>query len=136
MIFVPINSTGLIRLTAPSGLTGLQLLSRKLGTILSSYTQAFNKQENRTGSLFQPKTKAKELNSQNSLICFHYIHQNPVKASLAMRLEDWTYSSFREYMQNENGICNKAVAYSFLEISKEKEIFVQQSYSVINFNIG
>ena len=53
-----------------------------------------------------------------------------------MRLEDWTYSSFREYMQNENGICNKAVAYSFLEISKEKEIFVQQSYSVINFNIG
>src|SRR5262245_45375869 len=58
LIYVPENSAGLSRLTAPDGLAASQVLARKIGTVLSSYTQAFNKQEKRKGSLFQPKSKA------------------------------------------------------------------------------
>ena len=36
-----------------------QKLNNSIGNMLSSYTQAINKQENRTGSLLQQNTKAK-----------------------------------------------------------------------------
>ena len=65
----------------------MQELAYRIGILLSSYSQAINKQNKTTGSLFQQKTKAKILSeiSNGSRIsyfeqCFHYIHQNPVKA--------------------------------------------------------
>lgn len=72
-------------LVKPGGLatTTQQVLSRKLATIQSSYTQALQKQENFKGSLFQQKSKAKQLDfvatvgPNHTAICLHYIHQNP-----------------------------------------------------------
>ena len=75
-------------------------LSRNIGIWLRSYTRAINRQEGRTGSLFQQHTKAKELASRDGnypLVCFHYIHYNPIKAGLVNKLEDWEFSSYREY---------------------------------------
>lgn len=65
------------------------ILSRKLGTLQSSYTQAYNKRYNFVGSLFQQKLKSKCLNqhSDHPLLCFHYIHQNPLKAGLVDKME-------------------------------------------------
>jgi len=109
-----------------------QVLSRKIGTILSSYTQAINKQEKRSGSLFQPKTKAKIIDDHSyALNCFHYIHQNPLRSHLADRLEGWDHSSFNEYFFNCEGICNKLLAYQLLEIPEEKNAFYKQSYMAI-----
>ncbi|MEL6538375.1 MAG: hypothetical protein AAFQ98_23340, partial [Bacteroidota bacterium] len=47
-------------------------LSRKIGTLLSSYTQALNLSRERTGSLFQQKTKGKYLSEEPGydLRCF------------------------------------------------------------------
>lgn len=72
------------RPTTSSGQTStkMQVLTRKIGTLLSSYTRAINKKYNRTGSLFQQKTKAKCLLDKDEhypRVCFHYIHQNPLK---------------------------------------------------------
>ena len=79
MVYLPSPPT---RQTAQSGQTGrwekkanMHPLSRKIGTLLSSYTQAINKQENRTGSLFQQKTKAIELSNEDEIypyICFNF----------------------------------------------------------------
>jgi putative transposase len=132
LIYIPEN-TNATRLTAQSGLTGIQILSRKLGTILSSYTQAINKQEKRSGSLFQPKSKAKDLfNNNYSFNCFHYIHQNPLKAGLVKKIEDWTYSSFNEYYKNKEGICNKILAIEILDLPTDVGLFYKQFYLVIN----
>ncbi|MEQ9301016.1 MAG: hypothetical protein RIF33_20750 [Cyclobacteriaceae bacterium] len=68
--------------------------------LLSSFNQAINKQQGRTGSLFRQKTKFKHLGSDNEnypFICFNYIHQNPLSAGLVQKLEDWEFSSFRDY---------------------------------------
>lgn len=82
----------------------MQELPHQIGKLLSSYSQAINKQNGTTGSLFQQKTKAKCLTNQaitgagNHLVnCMHYIHQNPLKARLVARMEDWYFSSFRGY---------------------------------------
>jgi REP element-mobilizing transposase RayT len=67
-------------------------ISRKLGTLQSSYSRAIQIQQNLSGSLFQQKIKNKLIeNSKSNYLytCFHYIHQNPVKAGLVEKLESW-----------------------------------------------
>ncbi len=112
----------------------VQQFSEGIKGLLSSYTKAINKQNNRSGSLFQQKTKAKEidLNSELQLmIAFHYIHQNPLKAGLVKRMEDWPFSSFRDYMNLRNGtICNKELANQM--ISLDLATFYNDSYAAIS----
>ena len=102
-------------------------LSQSIAILLRSYTRAINKQEQKTGSLFRPHTKAICLSKAESItpsyfnsyfgtylnlsipereypqLCFNYIHQNPVKANLVKRAEDWDYSSFKDYCGLRNG---------------------------------
>jgi hypothetical protein len=104
-----------------------QLLSKNIGLLLSSYTQAINKQEKRKGSLFSHKAKAKQLNNfgdykrisekSYSLICFIYIHQNPIKNGLVEKIDDWEYSSFKEFagLRNET-LINKKLAIEILNL--------------------
>lgn len=132
MIYMTEEKAGLTRQTASSGQTGMQILSRKIGTLLSSYTQAYNKQENRTGSLFQPKTKAKELiDPHHALASFHYIHQNPLRSGLVKKMEDWPYSSFNEYYLEVGTICNKTVAAQVLDLPLERKAFYNNSTQAI-----
>ena len=84
----------------------MQVLSRAIGTVLSSYTQALNKQQGRRGSLFAHKTKAKILNDAKddyALNCFMYVHQNPILSKLVKKIEDWEFSSFPDYIGTRNG---------------------------------
>jgi putative transposase len=104
----------------------LQELAYRIGILLSSYSQAINKQNNTTGSLFQQKTKAKILSETDNgrwisyfEQCFHYIHQNPTSANLVIDLADWPYSSYPDYIGVRNGtLCNKELFYSFSGINK------------------
>lgn len=100
-----------------------QVLARTIGTLLSSYTKAINKQENRKGSLFRLHTKYKEcypaefmvLDNPHPLMyadkCFAYIHNNPTKARLVEKNTDWVYSSAKDYAGLRKGtLCNQEVA--------------------------
>lgn len=115
-------------------------LNNAIGILLRSYTRAINIQEVRTGSLFQQKTKAKCLDSpllwknfppdryNYPLVCFNYIHQNPMEAGLVNRMEDWKYSSFREYaLKNEEIFCNKQMLFDFIPFFDERN-FYELSY--------
>jgi putative transposase len=106
-------------------------LASAIGYLLSTYTQAINKQNNTTGSLFQQKTKAKEISGfMHGITCFHYNHQNPWKAGLVNKLEEWDFSSFKDYAGLRKGtLCNQDLAYELLNINKET--FYEDSYKVI-----
>ena len=101
---------------------------------MSSYTQAINKQERKTGSLFQQNTKSKCLDGQDvnyALVAFHYVHQNALKAGLVSRMEDWPNSSFQDYAGLRNGtLCNKQLAMKLLGLSQET--FYNDSYAEID----
>ena len=91
-------------------------LSGSLRTLLSSYTRAIQKQEGITGSLFQQNSKFKELTTNEyACACFHYIHQNPLRAGLTKKIEDWSHQSFREYWKKETGICNVSMGEQFFD---------------------
>jgi REP element-mobilizing transposase RayT len=97
----------------PSISNGFQLLQ-------SNYSKRINFRENRTGSLFQQKTKSKLLENKNyALTAFWYIHQNPVKAKLASNMLEWEYSSYKEYygLRNES-LCNVALGFNCLNLSE------------------
>ena len=100
--------------------------------LLSEYAQEFNLKSHRSGSLFRQKTKGKLLHSDGdyAIICFHYIHQNPYRAKLVKKIEDWEFSSFRDYAQLRNGtLCKKDITSLYFEISSSN--FYEESYQVI-----
>ena len=110
--------------------TNLQYLSKQIGHTLSSYTKAINVQNDTAGNLFQKKTKAKCLKedfiinkNSNSIdyitTCFHYIHQNPLKANLVNDLKDWKYSSWPDYTGLRKGsFCNQEKLFQLTGLSK------------------
>lgn len=121
--------------------------SNDLRVMLRSYTRGINKQENRIGSLFAQNTKVKPLESDTHSMtlshtmsiqkeaylynCFHYIHQNPMKAGLVKRMEDWEMSSFRDYAGLRNDtFCNIDMAVKYLDIPTSPEEFLKESYAV------
>ncbi|MGE5106660.1 MAG: transposase [Sphingobacteriales bacterium] len=97
--------------------------------LLSTYAHQFNKTNERTGSLFRPKTKSKCLSADDYaslnfsslqsylLNCFHYIHQNPVKAGLVDKTEDWIWSSCRFYKGlHKESFCSRETTEKYLDI--------------------
>ena len=114
--------------------TERNILSEGVRNLLSSYTQAINKQNSTTGSLFQQNTKAKQIQKSSNLydlLCFHYIHQNPIKAKLVEKMEDWEYSSFKDYCGLRNGsLPNKQLAIQLLDINMKT--FYEDSYRIIS----
>ena len=114
-----------------------------IGLLLRTYTNAINKQENRSGSLFRKETKAECVNCSNGIspsfiiknsitqinivqaekqypqVCFNYIHQNPTKAGLVQHNEDWEFSSARDYLNLRKGkLINKNTAREYVKISQ------------------
>ncbi len=110
-------------------------LNDSIAILLRSYTRAINKQENRTGALFREDTKAKDgwmegfialedrrtrsqFWNEYGYTCFQYIHENPVKAGLVKRAEEWPYSSSRDYLGLRSGtLCNQVLARDLLNLS-------------------
>lgn len=113
-----------------------QALSNAIGILLGSYSRAINIQENRSGALFRPKTKAKDgwidelitlegkhrdlffrPDNDYARRCFVYIHDNPKEAGLVKKAEAWLYSSARDYANlRKNSLCNLALAKELLDL--------------------
>lgn len=73
-------------------------LSKQFSNLFSSYTQAFNKQQNRMGSLFIPNFSRKHIDSDEYFRqLIHYIHFNPVHHGFVDDLRDWKHSSFKSF---------------------------------------
>lgn len=118
----------------------IDVLTNGIRKLLSGYARIYNSRHQQSGSLFRQKTKSKCLSdinhstiSQNDYYfnCFHYIHQNPLIAGLIKKLEDWAYSSFKDYAGLRNGtLCNKPLAAKFC--SYEPETFIKTSYQIID----
>ena len=79
-------------------------ISRFIMPLFDSYTQAFNKQQGRTGTLFQGRAKHIEVDSDIYVIHLtRYIHLNPVMAHLVSSPEEWPYSNYLEWIDRRPG---------------------------------
>lgn len=113
-------------------------LSNAIRVLQSNYTLAFNKRNNITGSLFRPKFKSKLINTtiddKYLRTCFHYIHQNPLKAGLVQRMEDWKYSLFNHYKEKSvPRFTNVNIGARYLDL--DMELFYAESYKLQDENL-
>jgi REP-associated tyrosine transposase len=109
------------------------VLSEGLRNLLQTYTKGINRQNNSTGSLFQQNTKAKIVSSLDyGITCLNYIHQNPLKARLVHKIEDWPFCSFPEFIGKREGtLCNKKLAFDILKLNPET--FYRDSYRILKY---
>ena len=78
------------------------IISKQFSNLFNSYAQAFNKENDRKGSLFVNRFKRRLVADKNYLIkLIHYIHYNPVMANLTKTVGDWKFSSYN-IINNDN----------------------------------
>ncbi len=84
-------------------------ISKYMAKILNSYTRYFNIQHQRKGPLWEGKFQSVLVNDDDQLLHLtRYHHLNPVSAGLVTKPEDWTYSSYKEYLDDleVDGFCD------------------------------
>lgn len=80
-----------------------KLVSRQFANLFSSYTQAFHKLYQRTGSLFQKNFKRKEIDSGEYLTeAILYIHTNPVHRGVTDTIDDRPHSSYPDVVYGKD----------------------------------
>ncbi len=90
-------------------------LSNGFRMLQSTFAQVINTERSETGSLFKQKAQSKEIDEcgLNLIHVFNYIHQNPVAASLVEEMNEWEFSSYRDFAGLRNGtLCNKLLAFT------------------------
>ena len=127
------------RMTRSHPMSKMRSLNNSIAILLRSYTRAIQKQGLIKGSLFRQKTKAEcitcsggftpsfyntssgtQINiinpeKQYPEMCFHYVHQNPVKAGLVKNACEYEFSSARDYAGLRNGkLVNREVAGQYI----------------------
>jgi len=76
--------------------------SRAFSKLFSTYTKAFNKSYNRTGSLFEKPFKRKLIEDDRyftSLVV--YIHRNPQRHGYVSNFKDWSHSSYKVILSDK-----------------------------------
>lgn len=103
-------------------------LARFMKQISVKYAAYFNKKNMRTGNLFQGRFRSEAVeNDPYFLTVLRYIHQNPLKAGIVTRLEQYKWSSYKTYVATtqEN---------DFLDTSFALEMFKGDKKSFALFN--
>lgn len=105
-------------------------LMRKVNT---SYAMLYNSMKNRVGYVFRDRYYTQMILSEDQLLnCIAYIHYNPVNAKMVLKMNEYQYSSYREYIGKKDLITKEGIKLvfgssknyieTFKEIHKKKEI--------------
>ncbi|MGI5880423.1 MAG: REP-associated tyrosine transposase [Syntrophomonadaceae bacterium] len=85
-----------VHLLVREGMEGLATLMKRVN---GSYAYYFNQKNHRVGHLFQDRFKSEPIGDDRHLLAvIRYIHNNPVKAGLVEKPEQYRWSSFASYL--------------------------------------
>ncbi|SEP76279.1 coproporphyrinogen oxidase [Hyunsoonleella jejuensis] len=96
------------------------LAIQSFSNLFNAYAKAYNKQQNRTGSLFEKHFKRKKIQDENYLKnLIIYVHKNPENHGLVENFENYEFTSFHSYLENT--------------VAKEKEYILGLFEDIDNF---
>lgn len=79
-------------------------ISTYMNNLLNSYTRYFNTRQKRKGPLWQGRFKNVLVETDEQLLHLtRYLHLNPVTAYLIKKPEQWSASSYNEFLSNADG---------------------------------
>jgi putative transposase len=82
------------------------IASKQIGKLISSYTQAFNKLNNRHGSLFESPFKRKRIESEIYLLqSIVYVHRNVLE--LNEKMEGYDFSSYKSILSDSKTLIKR-----------------------------
>lgn len=101
----------------------LDSVSNGFRNLSGAYAHQYNKVHQKSGSVFRPKTKSKNLTEDGSamsyLNCFYYIHQNAWRHGIVSHASLWKYSSYHFYAgTRKQSICNRELARQLCEFDE------------------
>ncbi|QDR81094.1 transposase [Sporomusa termitida] len=80
-------------------------ISMIMKRILTKYAMYFNQKYQRSGALIASRYKSVPVKVDEYFITLiRYIHQNPLKANLVEKLEDYAFSSYWEYLHGSDWV--------------------------------
>lgn len=89
-----------------------------------SYAYYYNTKYNNIGHVFQDRYKSEAvLDDKYLLAVIRYIHRNPFKSGIANNLEEYEYSSYKEYIEKENIIETETIKYILGMFSNNIDLF-------------
>ncbi|AOT70378.1 transposase [Geosporobacter ferrireducens] len=90
--------------------------------ICGSYVLWYNKKHGRVGYLFQDRFKSEPVEDDAYfLTVLRYIFQNPVKAGIAARVEDYLWTNYTDYI-GEKYQADRDYALDILNVDREKAV--------------
>jgi REP element-mobilizing transposase RayT len=104
-------------------------IGRFVQRLFNSYTQAFNRQQTRSGTLFEGRAKSILIDNEGYLIYLcRYIHLNPVVAGLVAKAEDWPYSNYLEWIGARPGtLVDRDFMCSYFANAEEYRTFIEET---------
>lgn len=94
-----------------------EMLEQIFKRIGGRFVYWYNTKYKRSGHLFQDRFKSEPVESDEYLLTvLRYIHQNPVKAGICDKIEDYQYSSYTEYIY-ECDVVDKKEIYNIIPIN-------------------
>lgn len=89
-------------------------MSKFMKSINTSYANYYNKVEERVGYVFRDRFLSEPIFDDRYLHnCIAYVHNNPVKAGLVKRREDYKYSSYNSYYKLDDIINEQSIKLVF-----------------------
>jgi len=97
-----------------------------MSQLLNSYTKYFNTKFDRVGALLQGVFKSIHLESDEQLIHLsRYIHLNPIVSGVTKNLNSYQWSSYKDYIQENNSFCSISEILNFFPSTEKYEEFVK-----------
>lgn len=94
-------------------------LSLFMQEINSRYARYYNKKKERVGYVFRNRFESKVMGTElQTLRCIKYIHMNPVKAQIVKSEEKYKFSSYNDYI-NQNQFINFKILNSIFNSKKD-----------------
>ena len=91
----------------------LDLLMKR---IEGSYVYWYNWKYYRRGHLFQDRFKSEPVEDDSYfLTVLRYIHQNPLKAGIVKKIDDYQFSSYNDYMNEINDVVDIDFVFSLMD---------------------
>lgn len=90
-------------------------LQRVMKAVGVRYVSYYNRRYQRTGPLFQGRYKSQAVTTKGYFLrVLRYIHRNPVAAGLVQQMQDYQWSSYRDYFGlREKPLCHVDTNYAF-----------------------
>ena len=110
----------------------VEYLSKFMQKINTSFSNYYNKIQDRVGYVFRDRFRIQTILNQKHLFnCLYYIHNNPVKAGIVNNIEDYQFSSYNEFFNNNYIINDYSIKLLFDTSTNYLERFknIHQNYN-------